>query len=401
MKRKHYFLVIPTGVIALVVLFVMLLSVSVVPIAHAATTVKLYTKASSVSVYSGSTFSLQVRLLKSTDDWVNYVDARLSYNPSVLSVVGTSASGSVFRNDGGPTILYSNSTGTLSITGTSADYVPTPSDSLVATVTFRAKTAAKTSVSMTSQSQAGRLVGQTNVKNYLTSTAGTSVTITSPPVVAAPTSPSVSDPVVNPTTPTTGTTTPDKSDTTDDTATNDQQVSVNTEPDAASEEQVAVPVIAQDATESSDDTESAATTGWLNWLYWLIGGVGAVGLTVGAALVARRRAARLQYEDEVLHKEFALGGTAYYAAEYLEPERLSQRVFETSLSSPSEEVTGVAVNEPAVVVSDPIVESVETVRQTHYDDAEQLSIVKKPSAISPAVHHVAVPRRRKLHGRAV
>lgn len=394
MKRKHYFFVLPAGVIALVVVFAMLLSTSVAPIAHAAATVTLYTKASSVSVYSGSTFSLQVRLLKSTDDWVNYVDTQLSYNPAVLSIVGTSKSGSVFGSGGGPMIRYSNTTGTLSITGTSADFVPTPSDSLVATITFRAKTATQTSVGITSLSQAGRLVGQTNVKDYLMSTAGTSVTISAPPVVSAPVSPPAS--TVTTPTPTTNTSTTDTK--TDDTEQEvaEETTSVNTEP-STTDEQVLVPVEQeQEQTDVAEEvvTEETSSFGWLDWLAGSAVVLVAVG---GAAIIVRRRSAQQQYEARVLRNLFALGGTAQYAAEYIDPERLEQYVFDTSLQSTTEDAgaASVEMETPLVMAEAELV----TVNQPHYDETEQLSVIKTPPT-GAKTSRVHVPQRRKLRAHA-
>lgn len=316
MTKKLHLLVAPISIIAMVMAFVLLLSMSVVPITHAASsTVTLYTKAPTVSVVNGSNFSVQIRLLKSTTDWVNYVSAYVSYNPAMVSIVSTSKSGSVFTDDGGPTIRYSNTNGSLTVVGISEEYVPTPSDSLVATITFQAKKSGKTTISMSSQSQAGRLVGQTNVKDYLMSTAGTSVSISNPPVVAPPAT-SV-PPSVAPT---------DTMDTDEkvekDTSVESPQIT-KIEPDVT-DEQVVVPLAQEPAVAEETDEASGR-----NWFTLLAGGVVLLVAVAGAVFAGRRYIASQRMEERILRNIFALGGTAHYAAEYIEPERLGRRVFET------------------------------------------------------------------------
>jgi hypothetical protein len=144
--------------------------------------VKLYVAPASQSVVSGNSVTVQVRLSKAANSKVDYAKADMTFSTNQLEIVSVSRSGSYFNASGGPVTSFNNSKGTLNISG-SGDTLPSNADVLVASVTFKAKSAGTGTLSYTNASLAGDLLGSGSVKNALTATAGTSVLVSSPPCV--------------------------------------------------------------------------------------------------------------------------------------------------------------------------------------------------------------------------
>ncbi len=146
---------------------------------------KLYLTPVSASLTTGNSASFQIRLNKQTTSKVDYVNAELKYPVSLLEATAVSKSGSHFSTNGGPSVSINNSTGVIVVNGQGAS-LGTPADVLVATVTFRTRATGSASVAFTTNSQSGNLLGANNVKNYLDSTAGAVLTITTPPSTSPP-----------------------------------------------------------------------------------------------------------------------------------------------------------------------------------------------------------------------
>ncbi len=145
---------------------------------------KLYTSPSSASIRTGDVISLQIRLSKHTSDRVDYVDAQATFPAGTLAVVATSKQGGYFSLNGGPTIIYSNSKGTISVKGYS-NPLPNPADVLIATISFQAKKSGKAVVNFSSSSQSGDITNGGHVKNVLDSMSGTALTISDPVVTTS------------------------------------------------------------------------------------------------------------------------------------------------------------------------------------------------------------------------
>jgi hypothetical protein len=145
----------------------------------ATSTVKLYVNPASAGVTTGYTTALQLRLYKNSSAKVDYVDARVTFSAAQLEVVSISKQGSYFNSGGGPSVAYNNSNGTISVTGNGAP-LATIDDVLLATVTFKAKTAGSGSVTFTAASQAGDITNGGHVKNSLDTRVGGVVNITNP-----------------------------------------------------------------------------------------------------------------------------------------------------------------------------------------------------------------------------
>ncbi len=163
-QYKHRFAIFSTSSLLFFVTLLMPYQV------YAATnTVRLYVQPSSTSITVGSTVTLQIRLNKDSNSHIDYTNAIVAYPAQLFEVTTISTSGSYFVENNGPSTTYSNSAGSLQVRGSGAT-LPTQADVLVASVTFRAKTAGNAAIIFSNNSQAGRLLGGGNVKNYLTST---------------------------------------------------------------------------------------------------------------------------------------------------------------------------------------------------------------------------------------
>lgn len=111
----------------------------------------------------------------------------VQFSPSVLQVASVSKTGSAFTQNSGPAVSFNNSTGIISFTGRSANYLQSPSDTLVATITFRAKSSGASTLKYLTGAEVGETIGASGkIKNYLTSTTGTTISVAAKPVVQQP-----------------------------------------------------------------------------------------------------------------------------------------------------------------------------------------------------------------------
>ncbi len=188
--HKH----IPSGLLVLLAVMTagLMMWAASLNVVAATNQLKLYLTPASASLTTNGSSSFQIRLNKQTSSKVDYVNAELRYPANLVEATSVSKTNSHFNANGGPSVSVNNSTGIIVVTD-QGDSLLTPADVLVATVTFRAKTAGSASVTFTTNSQAGNLLGANNVKNYLDSTTGAIITITQP-VTTAPLPPPTSSP---------------------------------------------------------------------------------------------------------------------------------------------------------------------------------------------------------------
>ena len=185
MKKHH--LVLSALTIATLSVFTsnMLNFIAAQNVTNAAGSLKLYTTPASIAVNSGDRATVQVRLNKSMPDKVNYVDARMAFNPSSLELVSYSTSGTRFSLDDGPSVSYSNMTGIIEIVG-SGEALKESEDVLVVSLTFKTKAVVTSTISFTGESKAGNRLNDKNIRNYLTAMSGSTIAALAPPAPVKP-----------------------------------------------------------------------------------------------------------------------------------------------------------------------------------------------------------------------
>lgn len=297
----------------------------------AAGEVKLYVRLNPSSVLVGQTTNVEVRLSKTTSDKVDYAKTRLVYPASQLEVTVTSRNGSALTSGGGPTIAVNNSAGTVDITA-SGNPVATPSDTLVATLTFRAKAVGKPMISFASGAIAGDYHSDNNIKNYLTGTAGGMLTITAPPVVV-PTQPAPAAPAPAPAPAPTPTIQPSSNSTPTEPVNSDAPASTGTtapltpttpETPQSSADQNTLSVSAPDGIAASTD-KKATNTQWQNTAVWTVAGVLVLGVASAAVFAAYKQGLFDVFMTKLLmhsgrrtkYRMYELGSIAAYCAAYL------------------------------------------------------------------------------------
>jgi hypothetical protein len=238
--------------------------------APSSTQLKLYLSPSRLAVEQGQTFSEAVRLSKSGNEKVDYVSAQLTFPAQLVTVKSVNRSGSAFNNGTGLRVTYSNSSGTLSATG-SGNALGNPADVLVVTITFVAKTAGQANLKFSTASQAGALLGNNSVKNALDTMVGSVVT------VAASTSGSSS-------TSNSGSSSTSNTPPTDSTAKNEPAI---TTPDAQPNS-ISVLNESPRSNDTTDTTSTAAKSGEASqsqpWGLWLLAG-GIIAVIFGALAI--------------------------------------------------------------------------------------------------------------------
>lgn len=240
--------------------------------------VKLYVAPASLSVVSGNSLTIQVRLSKAANAKVDYAKADLTFSSNQLEITSVSKSGSHFNASGGPVTSFNNSKGTVNISG-SGSTLPVNADVLVASVTLRAKSTGTGLISFTNASVVGDLLGSGSMKNALTATAGSSVAVSSPP---APSPPATTQ--SKPTSPMPSQTTTSPAPTPEAAAGN-AEATPNTGPDEQTE--LISDVKSTDVATDSSQTQGQATQLW----QWILSGVislAAIG-GIGYVLIMKKR----------------------------------------------------------------------------------------------------------------
>lgn len=155
-----------------------------------AATAPLYLSPESQSVQKGSTFTVDVRM--NINSTVDSVSAKITYDPAVMDFVSIDAANSVFPSE----LLMNGGNGTVNINRGTFTPAVFPGGSLVATVSFTAKS----SVSSSALQLSGNAAYQGNFLNPGVS--GATVTITDP--TPPPTNNDTTSPVVSITQPAAG-----------------------------------------------------------------------------------------------------------------------------------------------------------------------------------------------------
>ena len=233
--------------------------------------VRLYMTPVNVGIAPGATTTLQIRLSKTDGVRVDHVDAAVTFPSGLLEVTALSKAGGYFTANNGPTMAYNNAAGTLRVTGNGTT-LSASADVLVATATFRTKAAGTARVNYSTSSQAGDMVGTNNIKNYLTGTAGSTLTITSP-VTPNPTTPK--PPAPTPSTPSPPITTPQ--------LTPEESEDPTTSPKTGSPDDSPAP-----ETDANKSATPASSNTKRSVLLYAILGLG-IGLCLYVALKRRRR----------------------------------------------------------------------------------------------------------------
>jgi hypothetical protein len=245
----------------------------------ATSTVRLYVTPTTAGVTVGQTTPMQLRLYKDSTTKVDYVDAKLTFSTANLEVASISKQGSHFNYSNGPSTSYSNSNGTISVTGTGGE-LPTQSDVLVATVTFKGKAAGSGSLSYSAASAAGDMTNGGHVKNALDSRVGGVVNVSNPIASSGGSTPS------NPGTPTQPATPP--------TTNSDEPVSSSdptSVPDGATEPVTDTSAVEPQGMNATLEQTVAKPPVWLQFLLPAAGVAGVLGMGgLGAALYLKRRA---------------------------------------------------------------------------------------------------------------
>ena len=284
---------------------------------------RLYVKVSDESVRVGQRVDAELRIANTADGRLNYVAAKLVFDPSLMKAVSISRDGSAFTSADGPDVKFNNQMGTLTFGGQSTSYIDSPSDVLVASVTFEAIAAGTTNLRYESGAEAGETIGASGkVRNYLTTTSAASVRIAEKPVVQQR--------VPDPSTPVALDATPSEPPRTNQVVQANDDGQVSAEPMLDTE---AVPLITgNEATLGLVAPETAASSQQFKILPWV------VAILMGMMLVPVL-AARLKHSHEMVdHSKvnatvtaptiglatkdttkytLSLGGVAMYADQYL------------------------------------------------------------------------------------
>ncbi|GEM_PF-3995871 len=311
---------------------------------------KLYTSPSSASIKTGDVISLQIRLNKHTSDRVDYVDAQVAFPASTLAVVATSKQGSYFSLNGGPTITYSNSKGTISVKGYS-NPMPNPADVLVATISFQAKKSGKAAVNFSSTSQSGDITNGGHIKNVLDSMSGTALTISDPVVTTSGgSSGGTSSGSVEPTSPGTKTTTP-----TNPSATDASVVPIATD----GEDSQAQEALSADTTAKKSTTAATGTPKFRQVAQKILiaAGVGAIAivLLLAALTLRHRREAMAIKHDELNLTDTDTASPAVVVGQMIAPSSDSATALTPTIDMPQLSEAGQPV-ELATAQSTPMVD---------------------------------------------
>lgn len=146
--------------------------------AHAAAEVNLYIVPVDSVATVGDTVQTELRLNNTSYERIDSIEAYLTYPVSTLEIVGVSTSGSAFTASSNLTATYDNTAGTLYVTG-AGPIIPTPSDSLIANIKFKTKQSGNARISYSDTSKAGMHGNGGVLRNVLTGTLGSSISITS------------------------------------------------------------------------------------------------------------------------------------------------------------------------------------------------------------------------------
>ena len=177
------------------VLMLLFHGIVVVNAAPSSDIVRLYTTPADSAVMVGDTFSVQLRLKIETNSRVDQINANVLFTSSALSVSSISTSGSAFTPTTTP--YFDNTKGSLQVRE-QGGAITKPTDILIATIIFRAKTSGMATISYASTSEVGTTTGST-IKNILTSTSGSRVSITNAVTAPAVNTPESSTPDETPT----------------------------------------------------------------------------------------------------------------------------------------------------------------------------------------------------------
>lgn len=330
---------------------------------------KLYSSPASATVTVGNSVTIQIRLSKQTSSKVDYVNADLRFPANLLEVTSISKTGSHFTQNNSPLTSYNNSTGVINVHG-SGNLLGTPADVLVATVTLRTRSVGSASISFSTSSQAGNLLGADNVKNYLDSTAGAVISITNPPT----TNPKPSTPP--PTTPPPSTSTPTTPSVPRETAPSNSSIP---DTDSVVPSSAAPSAAATTNTTTSSASKSADTSVLSRVPVWLIAVAGGSLLLIGAVvwLWWRRRRAEpmVALSPDIPNEEYIAPETYVIASEEDMTESGTMDAGLTIDTMPSD-------NQPsidAVLATDQVVPVQDVVSNTSQPEFQPIAEVLAPS----------------------
>lgn len=176
---KYYRLTLVAAFIGLISMFFM------APVVSAAGEIRLYLLPASISQTTGGQFDVIVRLKKVSADRVDYASVGVVYPASKLEVVSVSSAQTAF-NHSSTWRSNTNTAGTVRVSGES-NPLGNSADVIVVTIKFRSKAAGRADIGFTNDSAVGDLYGPGKVKNYLSATSGSVITVNDPPAPSSTT----------------------------------------------------------------------------------------------------------------------------------------------------------------------------------------------------------------------